>query len=108
MLKEKTATFIGHKDCYGVSRDAVRKEVLKLIENGVVDFLNGGMGAFDRMCAGIVFDIKKPTPISTTILLFLISRLPCRRRNTLIQLSIPKTLKNTISSLLFRREISTL
>lgn len=59
MAKEQTATFIGHKECYGVSSEQVREEIIKLIENGVTDFLSGGMGSFDWMCARIVFELKK-------------------------------------------------
>ena len=62
MAKEQTATFIGHKECYGVSSEQVREEIIKLIENGVTDFLSGGMGAFDWMCARIVFELKKNYP----------------------------------------------
>ena len=35
------------------------REVKKLIASGVTDFLNGGMGGFDWMCARVVFDLKK-------------------------------------------------
>ena len=49
MGKEATATFIGHKECYGVHAEDVRREVEKLIASGVTDFLNGGMGGFDWM-----------------------------------------------------------
>ena len=62
MAKEQTATFIGHKECYGVSSEQVREEIIKLIENGVTDFLSGGMGSFDWMCARIVFELKKNYP----------------------------------------------
>lgn len=62
MAKEQTATFIGHKECYGVSSDQVREEIITLIENGVTDFLSGGMGSFDWMCARIVFELKKIYP----------------------------------------------
>ena len=62
MAKEQTATFIGHKECYGVSSDQVREEIIKLIENGVTDFLSGGMGSFDWMCARIIFELKKAYP----------------------------------------------
>lgn len=59
MGKEATATFIGHKECYGVQAEDVRREVEKLIASGVTDFLNGGMGGFDWMCARVVSDLKK-------------------------------------------------
>ena len=62
MSKETTATFIGHKECYGVQACDIREEIIKLIEIGITDFLNGGMGHFDWMCAKIVFDLKKDYP----------------------------------------------
>ena len=62
MGKEATATFIGHKECYGVQAEDVQREVEKLIASGVTDFLNGGMGGFDWMCARVVSDLKKSYP----------------------------------------------
>lgn len=59
MVREKTATFIGHKQCYGVTKESVRKEIEKLIQAGVTDFLSGGMGSFDWLCAKVVYDLKK-------------------------------------------------
>lgn len=49
MGKEATATFIGHKECYGVQAEDVRREVEKLIASGVTDFLNGGMGGIGNI-----------------------------------------------------------
>lgn len=43
MGKEQTATFIGHKECYGVQAEEVRREIEKIIALGVTGFLNGGM-----------------------------------------------------------------
>ena len=83
MGKEATATFIGHKECYGVQAEDVRREVEKLIASGVTDFLNGGMGGFDWMCARVVFDLK--TSLST---------LPSQ--NTSMTLSIQKALRSII------------
>lgn len=62
MGKEQTATFIGHKECYGVQTEEVQREIEKIIALGVTDFLNGGMGGFDWMCARIVYDLKKSYP----------------------------------------------
>ena len=59
---EKTATFIGHNECYGIDRDAVRRVVISLIEKGVTDFLNGGMGGFDWLCARVVYELKRDYP----------------------------------------------
>ena len=56
MEKEITATFIGHKECFGLENEAVKAELVKLIEQGVCVFLNGGMGGFDWKCAGILRD----------------------------------------------------
>lgn len=62
MSKETTATFIGHSECYGVDREQVREEITKLIEGGVTEFISGGMGDFDWLCAHTVFDLKKEYP----------------------------------------------
>ena len=62
MEKEITATFIGHKECFGLEDEAVKAELVKLIEQGVCVFLNGGMGGFDWKCAGILRDLKKEYP----------------------------------------------
>lgn len=62
MGKDKTATFIGHKECYGVRVEDVQREIVKLIDSGVTDFLNGGMGGFDWMCARVVYELKKDYP----------------------------------------------
>jgi len=62
MSKETTATFIGHKECYGVKVEDVRAEIVKLIEAGVTDFMSGGMGSFDWMCARTVYELKKTYP----------------------------------------------
>lgn len=62
MEREITATFIGHKECYGLSDEAVRIEIVKLIEKGIRVFLNGGMGSFDWICAKEVFKLKSEYP----------------------------------------------
>lgn len=62
MAKEQTATFIGHKDCYGVDQGNVRAEIIKLVEAGVTDFLSGGMGSFDWMCSRMVYELKAQYP----------------------------------------------
>lgn len=62
MGSNTTATFIGHSECYGISIEEIRAEIIKLIERGVTDFISGGMGSFDWMCAHAVFDLKKVYP----------------------------------------------
>ena len=62
MNKEQTATFIGHKECLLVRAENVQKEIEKLIAAGVTDFLSGGMGGFDWMCARVVYELKQRYP----------------------------------------------
>ncbi len=57
-MKNKTATFIGHRDCFGISLDLVKSSIERLLEQGVTDFLNGGMGSFDWLCARAVYELK--------------------------------------------------
>lgn len=61
-MKERTATFIGHRECYGITSEKIYTEIEKLITSGVTEFLNGGMGAFDWMCAHQVYELKKRYP----------------------------------------------
>ena len=58
-LKKSTAMFIGHNDCHGVNESALRDYIITLINNGIKDFLCGGMGNFDWKCARIVYEMKK-------------------------------------------------
>lgn len=62
MKNNKSATFIGHNECYGLNMDLIYSEIIKFIEEGVTDFYSGGMGDFDRICAHIVFELKKKYP----------------------------------------------
>lgn len=62
MTFNTTATFIGHNDCFGVSEIQVKEAIRELINQGVTDFLNGGQGGFDRLCAKCVFDLKNEYP----------------------------------------------
>lgn len=61
-MREKTATFIGHSECYGVDNSAVRSAIATLIEKGVSEFISGGMGGFDWICARTVYELKKEYP----------------------------------------------
>lgn len=61
-MKDNTATFIGHKECFRLNPEDVRAEIIKLIESGVTDFLSGGMGSFDWICAHEVYKLKKEYP----------------------------------------------
>lgn len=62
-VKEKTCLFIGQRDCFFLTPDKVSGAVVEMIEDhGVRLFLNGGMGAFDRMCAVVVHEVKRMRP----------------------------------------------
>ena len=62
MDKETTATFIGHKECYGLDEGKLLSAIVGLIDDGYKEFLCGGMGNFDMMCARIVKGLKKAYP----------------------------------------------
>ena len=58
MERETTATFIGHRECIALERFRIESGIQQMISGGVTDFLCGGMGDFDRICAGIVYHLK--------------------------------------------------
>lgn len=64
----RTAVFIGHNDCYGLSKEELTKMIIKCIENGVCRFLSGGQGGFDRMAASAVYKLKETYPYIKNIL----------------------------------------
>ena len=62
MIKEETALFIGHSECYNVSSQAIENVIVDLINQGITVFLSGGQGGFDKLCAGCVHRLKKQYP----------------------------------------------
>lgn len=66
--KEKTALFIGNRDCYQVKKAAIEQAIFEAINNGIEVFLNGGQGYFDEICAAIVHRLKKHYPQIKNIL----------------------------------------
>lgn len=62
MKKETTATFIGHSDCHTVLKTVVKKEIERLINMGAYNFISGGQGGFDRLCARCVYELKQKYP----------------------------------------------
>ena len=60
--KETTAMFIGHRDCQGIDREQVTREIERLVQKGVTTFLSGGMGTFDRLCEYTVEQLKLKYP----------------------------------------------
>ena len=61
-MREHTCCFIGHSECYGLSSERVRAAIEDLINQGVTDFLCGGMGDFDWMCARLTYELKPKYP----------------------------------------------
>lgn len=58
-VREKTCCFIGHSKCFGLPTERVRAAMEDLINRGVTDFLCGGMGDFDWMCARLTYQLKQ-------------------------------------------------
>ena len=58
-MKERTVTFIGHSKCYGLDKDELKKQIVALVSEGKTDFICGGMGEYDHLCARIVYNLKK-------------------------------------------------
>lgn len=68
MDKEKTALFIGNRDCYQVTKADIENAVITAIEDGIGAFLNGGQGYFDKLCASVVHRLKERYPCIRNIL----------------------------------------
>ncbi len=64
--------FCGHGDIppseSGVLREKLRKTVIELIENGAHEFLFGGYGDFDKLCAKTVYELKNEYPHIKSVL----------------------------------------
>lgn len=61
-MKEQTAVFIGHRECYGLEKEDVSAAACSLYEKGVRTFLFGGMGDFDWLAARTVYELKAECP----------------------------------------------
>ena len=66
--KDKTAVFIGNRDCYGIDKAKIKAAIIEAIENGITCFLNGGQGYFDKTCALILHGLKTRYPDIKSIL----------------------------------------
>lgn len=66
--KEKTALFIGNRDCYQVKKADIERAIINAIEDGIEIFLNGGQGYFDQTCTSIVHRLKERYPQIKSIL----------------------------------------
>ena len=66
--KDKTAVFIGNRDCYKIDKAIIEQAIIQAIESGITCFLNGGQGYFDKTCAMILHGLKTRYPIIRSIL----------------------------------------
>ena len=66
--KEKTALFIGNRDCYQIKEADIEQAIINAIEDGIEIFLNGGQGYFDQICASAVHRLKERYPQIKSIL----------------------------------------
>lgn len=66
--KDKTALFIGNRDCYQVNKAKIEQAIISAIDNGIEVFLNGGQGYFDEICAVVVHRLKKCYPYIKSVL----------------------------------------
>jgi len=64
-------TFCGHREILS-GEDEIRKRLIEEVENlinkGATEFLLGGYGSFDYMCAGVVKELKQKYPHIKSIL----------------------------------------
>ena len=64
-------TFCGHREILS-DKDEIRKRLIEEVENlinkGATEFLLGGYGSFDYMCAGVVKELKQKYPHIKSIL----------------------------------------
>ena len=58
-MKETAVTFIGHSACMSLNKGVLKKHIEDLILDGKTFFLCGGMGEYDRLCAHMVYNLKK-------------------------------------------------
>ena len=66
--KDKTAVFIGNRDCYKIDKAIIEQAIIQAIESGITCFLNGGQGYFDKTCALILHGLKTRYPDIKSIL----------------------------------------
>lgn len=77
-----TVTFCGHREILS-GEDEIRKklaeEIEKTISLGATEFLLGGYGKFDYMCAGVVKNFKEKYPFIKSVLVtpYLHSKFDC-------------------------------
>ncbi len=60
--KAKTGVFIGHRDCFDITTADIIPKIEEAINMGIVTFLNGGQGHFDKLCAFAVYELKEKYP----------------------------------------------
>ncbi len=75
-------------------RQPVENAVRMLIDLGYTDFLNGGMGAFDRLCSCIVYDLKPEFPALKNFLVIPYLSFSIQNRQYFDEVIYPEGLEN--------------
>lgn len=66
--RSETALFIGNRDCYNVRESDIETAILKAIDMGIKEYLNGGQGHFDRTSARVLHRLKERFPFIKSVL----------------------------------------
>ena len=105
----KTATFIGHKEAVGVDRSKLEATIEELIvHQGCIEFLCGGMGGFDELCARTVWESKKAFSHVKSLLVIPYLFFQYKTRRIMMKLYTPPSLKENFSSVAFCSAINIL
>lgn len=77
MASETTATFIGHNECFEISKEQVINTIQTLIKQGVTDFLCGGQGGVDHLCGRCVYELTKRVSTHKQLPCYSLSLIQC-------------------------------
>ena len=65
-----TVTFFGHRDAPESIRERLKNTLIELVEQeGARSFFVGNEGAFDRLCQGILTELRERYPLDITVVL---------------------------------------
>lgn len=57
-MKDKTVVIIGHRETGDLKETDISQQIEKLINQGYIYYLCGGMGQFDMLCARCLYKLK--------------------------------------------------
>ena len=67
-MKTKTVVIIGHSEIGNIKKSDIEEQLEKLINQGFLYFLCGGMGQFDILCAECINNLKQKYPVIKCLL----------------------------------------